>query len=130
MARDAHMVRQSWAGLRLPLIPALIIMLAQGSLAATITVHDSDANGRVFVDVVGDINPDDAEIFESKTANLRNVIIALVSDGGTVLSALQIGEWVRKNAMTTFVPGNRTAQARVHLSGSPGSHERLRTTYS
>jgi hypothetical protein len=79
MARDAHMVRQSWAGLRLPLIPALIIMLAQGSLAATITVHDSDANGRVFVDVVGDINPDDAEIFESKTANLRNVIIALGS---------------------------------------------------
>jgi hypothetical protein len=91
MARDAHMVRQSWAGRRLPLIPALIIMLAQGSVAATITVHDADPNGRVFVDVVGRINLDDADIFETKTANFRRVIVTLVSPGGNPLSAIRIG---------------------------------------
>jgi uncharacterized protein YraI len=122
MAGDAHMVRQSWAGRRLPLIPALIIMLAQGSMAATITVHDADPNGRVFVDVVGRINLDDADIFETKTANFRRVIVTLVSPGGNPLSAIRIGETIRKNAMTTFVPGDRecaSACALIWLAGKP-----------
>ena len=44
------------------LIGATIIMLAEGSsMAATITVHAPDREGRVFVDVVGKIEDGDFE---------------------------------------------------------------------
>ena len=48
--------------LKMALIGATIIVLAEGSsIAATITVHAPDVEGRVFVDVVGKINDGDFE---------------------------------------------------------------------
>ena len=48
--------------LKIALIGATIIVLAEGSsIAATITVHAPDVEGRVFVDVVGKINDGDFE---------------------------------------------------------------------
>jgi hypothetical protein len=41
------------------LVGATIIVLAKGGMAATITVHEPDREGRVFVDVIGQINDED-----------------------------------------------------------------------
>jgi len=41
--------------------------LAREAVAATITVHEPDGEGRVFVDVVGQINDDDFKTFKEKT---------------------------------------------------------------
>jgi hypothetical protein len=49
------------------LIAATIIVLAEGGMAATITVHAPDGEGRVFVDVVGTINDEDFKTFKEKT---------------------------------------------------------------
>jgi hypothetical protein len=54
-------------GLKMALIGAAIIVLAEGSMAATITVHEPDGQGRVFVDVVGQINDEDFKTFKEKT---------------------------------------------------------------
>jgi hypothetical protein len=97
------------------LIGAAIIVLAEGgSMAATITVHEPDGEGRVFVDVVGKIDDGDFEAFKKKTDQIgarhpkKLVIVTLVSYGGAIGPAMQIGEWVRKQGMLTFVPGDRT----------------------
>jgi hypothetical protein len=112
------------------LIGATIIVLAQGAMAATITFHEPDGEGRVFVDVVGKINDEDFKNFKEKTDQIypigagpkKQVIVTLMSYGGLTVSAMQIGDWIRKRGMSTFVPGGRTctsACALIWLAGWP-----------
>jgi hypothetical protein len=91
----------------------IMLMGAPASMAATITVHPSDSDGRVFVDVVCNIDDGDFEAFKEKTDQIsfsdpkKLVIVTLVSYGGSIFPAMQIGEWVRKRGMLTFVTGDR-----------------------
>jgi hypothetical protein len=110
------------------LIGAMITVFAEGGAGATIKVHAPDGEGRVFVDVVGTINDRDFETFKEKTDPIypigagHSMIVTLVSNGGSISSALQIGERIRKRGMSTFVPGDRTctsACALIWLAGVP-----------
>ena len=109
---------------------ARIIMLAVGSsMAATITVHEPDREGRVFVDVIGPIDKEDFKTFKEKTDQIyptgaghpkKQVIVTLMSYGGSVRPAWQIADRIRKRGMSTFVPGDRTctsACAFIWLAG-------------
>jgi predicted metalloprotease len=113
------------------LIGATIIALAEGGRAATITVHAPDGDARVFVDVVGQINDADFQTFKEKADQIypsgsghpdKQVIVTLMSYGGSTSAGLQIGDYIRKRGMTTFVPGDRTctsACALIWLAGIP-----------
>src|SRR5262249_27033878 len=113
------------------LIGAAIIVLAKGGMAATITVHEPDGQGRVFVDVVGQINDEDFKTFKEKTDQIfligadqfnKQVIVTLISNGGSMHPAWQISDQVRNRGMSTFMPGDRTctsACAFIWLAGWP-----------
>jgi hypothetical protein len=109
------------------LIAAAIIALAEGGTAATITVGAPNGEGRVFVDVVGKINDEDFKTFKEKTDQIYpirpgHLIVTLVSYGGSIGAAVQIGDWIDKRGMSTFVPGDRTcasACALIWLAGRP-----------
>jgi len=96
-------------------------------MAATITVHAPDGEGRVFVDVVGKINDEDFKTFKEKTDQIYpirpgHLIVTLMSYGGSIGAAVQIGDWIDKRGMSTFVPGDRTctsACALIWLAGWP-----------
>jgi uncharacterized protein len=117
--------------LKVALIGAIIIVLADGGMAATIMVHEPDGEGRVFVDVVGQINDDDFKTFKGKADQIypsesghpnKQVIVTLMSYGGSISSGLQIGDYIRKRGISTFVPGDRTctsACALIWLAGRP-----------
>ena len=128
----------SWQALKLALIgvttaivAATIIVPAGEALSATITVHEPDGEGRVFVDVVGTINDEDFKTFKEKTDQIypigagypkKQVIVTLMSYGGSINPALQIGDLIRKRGISTFVPGDRTctsACALIWLAGVP-----------
>ena len=110
---------------------AVSIIVPTEALSASITVHEPDGEGRVFVDVVGTINDEDFKTFKEKTDQIytiganhpkKQVIVTLVSYGGSASPALQIGDWIRKRGMSTFVPGGRTctsACALIWLAGTP-----------
>jgi hypothetical protein len=51
-----------------PCVPAVALTSTVG--AATITMHNPDSHGRVFVDLVGKIEDGDAEIFQAKTTKV------------------------------------------------------------
>jgi hypothetical protein len=107
----------------------LAVALTCPAGAATITMHEPDAHGRIFVDLVGKIEPGDAEVFQSKTGKILptsvgrpKIIVTLVSSGGNTNAALQIADLIRRNVMSTFVPGDRTctsACALIWLAGLP-----------
>ena len=112
---------------------AICLLATPATVAATITVHAPDGEGRVFVDVVGKINDGDFETLKEKTDKIypigdshpkKLVIVTLVSYGGRIAPAMQIGELVGKRAMLTFVPGDRTCASACALIWVAG---RLRT---
>ena len=127
----------SWQVLKMALIGATTALVAATiivpteALSATITVHEPDGEGRVFVDVVGTINDEDFKTFKEKTDQIypigagyprKQVIVTLVSYGGSINPALQIGDLIRKRGLSTFVPGDRTctsACALIWLAGVP-----------
>ena len=108
---------------------AAAILLAKATVAATISVHAPDGEGRVFVDVLGTINDEDFKVFQEKTDQIypsgqskKQVVVTLLSYGGSVRPALQIAELIRKRGMSTFVPGDRTCTsscALIWLAGMP-----------
>src|SRR5262245_31507587 len=105
----------------------LAVALTSTAGAATITVHDPDSHGRVFVDLVGEIEDGDVETFQAKTAKVLQanfggpkMIVTLVSPGGKTNPAMQIGDLIRRNAIATFIPGDRkctSACALIWLAG-------------
>ena len=115
LLRANHFAHQiSLQALKVLIVAAIIVLAERGSMAATITVHAPDGEGRVFVDVIGKIDYGDFETFKEKTDKIyptdpkKLVIVTLVSYGGRIGPAMQIGELVRKRGMLTFVPGDRT----------------------
>jgi hypothetical protein len=78
---------------------------------------------------VGKIDNGDFETFKEKTDQIypirapkKQVIVTLMSDGGLIGPAMQIGELILKRGMTTFVPGDRTcasACALIWVAGWP-----------
>src|SRR5262245_4849115 len=94
--------------LKMALIGATTVMLAEGSsMAATISVYPPDGEGRVFVDVVGKIDDEDYESFKEKTDQIyrgagdpkKLVIVTLISNGGAIGPAMDIGRLVHKRGM-------------------------------
>jgi hypothetical protein len=109
--------------LKMSLIGSAMVLLAEGSMAATITVRATDTQGRVFVDLVGDIDEGDFKTFKEKTDQIwpigpghpnKQVIVTLISSGGRVQPALLIGDWIRKKGMSTLVPGDRRCASAAH----------------
>src|SRR5262245_40429855 len=117
--------------LKVALIAATIIIPAREAASAAITVHEPDGEGRVFVDIIGAIDEGDCKTFKDKTEQIypiglghpkKQVIVTLISYGGRAEPALQIGDWIRKRGMATFVPGDRacaSACALIWLAGTP-----------
>jgi hypothetical protein len=78
-----------WAPKIATVMGGTAILLAKAAMAATITVHAPDAEGRVFVDVLGTINGRDFKAFQEKTDQIylkgqpkKPVIVTLLSYGG------------------------------------------------
>jgi ATP-dependent protease ClpP protease subunit len=115
--------------LKAALVAVTIIAPVREALSATITVHAPDGDDRVFVDVVGQINVEDFKIFKEKTDQIypigaghpnKQVIVTLISNGGSMKPAWQISDQIRKRGMSTFVPSNQrctSACAFIWLAG-------------
>jgi hypothetical protein len=85
------------------------LCLTSAAQGATITVHPEDDNGRIFVDVAGEITLTDIKTFSDKIEHLpsEKVYVSLSSDGGVALAGLFIGDHIRLSGMKTLVPENR-----------------------
>jgi hypothetical protein len=89
-------------------VPVFVAALSLTSAAqgATITVHSEDNDGRIFVDIAGEITFSDIKNFLDEIRNLpsEKVYVSLSSEGGNALSGLFIGDYIRLSGMKTLVP--------------------------
>ena len=126
-----HLRKFSAEAMRTAVSGVLALALMSPAGAASITVHDTDVQGRVFVDIVGPIADEDFITFRQKTdpiypieggTSKKEVIVTLVSPGGNLRGGLRIGERIREKGMSTFVPNNRQCTsvcALIWLAGTP-----------
>jgi hypothetical protein len=73
--------------------------------AAQIEVTPAGKDGITDITIEGVIGPDDFEAFKRQADPLPRaaVIVKLHSPGGNLFSAIEIGEYIRSKAWTTFV---------------------------
>jgi hypothetical protein len=110
---NACLMGSKFARSRAVLAPIVALCLASQvtiATAADITVVAADKNGRIFVDVSGDIAVGDEKTFGEKTANLDadHTYVSLVSDGGNSITGGSIGDIIRFRGMNTYVGANAT----------------------
>jgi hypothetical protein len=93
---DQLLIRVMPQAVKAALVALAIVAPAREALSATITVHAPDGEGRVFVDVVGQINVEDFKTFKEKTDQIypigaghpnKQVIVTLISNGGSMQPA-------------------------------------------
>lgn len=75
-----------------------------------------------FIEVSGDLEGGDARLFAERTANVPKAIVTLLSDGGSLLAGIGIGETIRSKGFATLVPANSrcaSACALAWLGGIP-----------
>src|SRR5258708_4927339 len=82
------------------------IVTAHCAQAAVISVEPSVSGQPALVSVDGDLEPGDGDQFRSKTSFLSKAIVVFRSDGGSVVSGIQIGESIRLKGFTTAVKRN------------------------
>lgn len=112
------------------IVAACAFLLDQESFAATITVNGTDAYGRTFIDVAGEIVVGDDQTFQQKVAvvhaGVDKVIVTLSGPGGAAIPALNIGELIHKNGWSTYVPSGTMCASScgiIWLAGTPRAVE-------
>jgi hypothetical protein len=90
--------------MRTPILVAALC-LASAAQGATITVHPEDDNGRIFVDIAGEITLTDIKTFLDKIEHLpsEKVYVSLSSEGGVAVAGLFIGNYIRLSGMKTLL---------------------------
>jgi hypothetical protein len=90
----------------------LLLGLAAPATAATITVAPQNEDKPAAVAVQGLLRDEDIDEFRFKVAKLSSAVVALESDGGSLLAGIRIGEIIRLKGFVTVVPnGARCASA-------------------
>ena len=86
-----------------------------------------DASGRTFVDLVGEILPNDEKTFQQTIDGVhdimqRNVIVTLSGPGGNAFAAMKIGEFIHTRGWATYVPSGTLCASScgiIWLAGTP-----------
>jgi len=91
---------------------ACAVLSAGYAQAATISVQSAGPEKPAVVVVQGTLNPGDGERFFTKVAALTTAVVRFQSNGGSVITGIQIGETIRLKDFHTLVPaGARCASA-------------------
>src|SRR5262245_51756264 len=91
---------------------ALLFVSGPPAIAATITLTPQNGDTPAVVAVQGVLRDEDIDDFRFKVARLSTAVVALESDGGSLLAGIRIGEIIRlKGFVTVVVNGARCASA-------------------
>ena len=96
-------------------------LLSCDASAADITPFSRDGVTKVIF-IAGTIMPGDRQKFVNVALTTDKAVVALISDGGNLREALEIGRAVRMKGFPTYVPPNSvcaSACALIWLAGSP-----------
>lgn len=116
---------------------ALTLWCCTAAHAADIKVLDVNPKGFAVIGVVGELLPDDGQVFADVVAKFRHGAVMFHSPGGSVIAGLQIGQVIRLHRFSTFSGDDMqcaSACATAWLAGvprmmQPGSHIGFHAAY-
>src|SRR2546430_7658897 len=83
---------------------ACAVLAAGGAQAASISVRSTEPDNPATVVVQGRLNAGDGERFLAQIAPLNNALVQFQSNGGSLVTGIQIGEMIRLKGFRTLVP--------------------------
>jgi len=95
--------------------------LAQHTAAATIEVRPLESGSSVII-IDGDIVKGDAAKFKRLAATIDDAVVAVESEGGATIEAIEIGEAIRLKGFSTLAVNRSTCTSAcglIWLAGSP-----------
>lgn len=84
-------------------------------------IHKGNYDGLDIVQIVGELQPDDAKEFKTRVKGMSKGVVVLSSPGGAIFPALEIGREIREARLVTAVPEDAlcaSACGLVWLAGS------------
>ena len=99
---------------------AAVALLGSAASAAEIEHYSSDGAHVIFI--TGMIAPGDRQKFANIALSADSAVVVLISDGGTLGEAIEIGKAIRMKGFATYVPTERicaSSCALIWLAGSP-----------
>jgi len=98
-------------------------MLSAGyAQAATISVQSAGSDKPAVVVVQGTLGASDGERFFTKIAPLATAMVRFQSNGGSVVTGIQIGEMIRLKDFHTLVPTGARCASACALAWLGGTH--------
>lgn len=102
-----------------------LLMAVTAARAADITPMGSDAQGRFFFMISGDLTTGDAEKFLTATDGAATATIVFQSDGGDLQTGLDIGSLVRMRDYSTVVLDGQSCYSACALAWLGGTKRRV-----
>src|SRR5436309_9593260 len=109
------------SSMRLPIL-CCAILAAGYAQAATISIQPAEAEKPATVLVQGRLQAADGERFFTKIASLAAAMVRFQSDGGSLVTGIQIGEMIRLKEFHTLVPAGARCASACALAWLGGSH--------
>jgi hypothetical protein len=88
------------------LVFLMSMAIAQPATTAQIEVAPATADAPAVVVVRGQLVAGDVPQFRIKAAGLSNAVVVFLSDGGSLVAGIRIGQYIRMRAWFTLVPPN------------------------
>lgn len=107
--------------MRFPIL-AFTVLSAGSAQAAAISVQSAGPEKPAIVVVQGTLDPADGERFFAKIAALSSAVVRFQSNGGSVVTGIQIGEMIRLKDFHTVVPAGARCASACALAWLGGSH--------
>src|SRR5260370_9514024 len=107
--------------MRLPIL-ACAMLSAGYARAATISVQSAGSERPAVVVVQGTLEAADGERFVAKIAPIAMAMVRFQSNGGSVVTGIQIGEMIRLKDFHTLVPAGARCASACALAWLGGTH--------
>ena len=96
----------------MPFLLLFFLLIAHPACAATLEIIPGTGDEPALILMRGPLRVEDIEAFRFKAASMPKAVVALESDGGSLLAGIRIGTDIRLRSFVTLVPnGARCASA-------------------
>ena len=105
-----------------------VALCATSAFGAVITASSGRYGGLSIIDIEGTLTPGDSDAFDKVAARFQMAVVSFNSDGGSLVTGIQIGETIRKRHFKTMVRDGKSCASACALAWLAGTDRTMEGT--